>query len=45
MRTCIERRLQETVSGRAAEVVKMPAIVKRYYAAGVVAGAGNPSAL
>jgi UDP-GlcNAc:undecaprenyl-phosphate/decaprenyl-phosphate GlcNAc-1-phosphate transferase len=44
MRTCIERRLQETATVRPAEVVKMPAIVKHYYAAGVVAGAGNPTA-
>jgi hypothetical protein len=44
MRTCIERRLQETLSNPTTEVVKMPAIVKHYYAAGVVAGAVNSSA-
>ncbi len=33
MRTCIERRLQEAPARRPAEVVKMPPIVKRYYAA------------
>jgi len=45
MRACIERRLREAAIGPAAEVVKMPAIVKHYYAGGVVAGVGNPSAL
>jgi UDP-GlcNAc:undecaprenyl-phosphate/decaprenyl-phosphate GlcNAc-1-phosphate transferase len=35
MRTCIERRLHEAaVAGRPVEVVKMPPIVKRFYAAG-----------
>jgi hypothetical protein len=43
MRTCMERRLQEALSNPATEVVKMPAIVKRYYAAGVAAGAVNSS--
>jgi hypothetical protein len=43
MRTCIERRSQETVAPtvRPVEVVKMPTIVKRYYAASVAAGAGT----
>jgi UDP-GlcNAc:undecaprenyl-phosphate GlcNAc-1-phosphate transferase len=44
MKTCIERRLQEAVTGRKAEVVRMPAIVKRYYAASAAAvGVGNGS--
>ncbi len=43
MRTCMERRLQEALSNPATEVMKMPPIVKRYYA-GVVAGAVNSSA-
>jgi UDP-GlcNAc:undecaprenyl-phosphate/decaprenyl-phosphate GlcNAc-1-phosphate transferase len=33
MRTCMERRLLEAATGHPAEVVKMPVIVKRYYAA------------
>jgi UDP-GlcNAc:undecaprenyl-phosphate/decaprenyl-phosphate GlcNAc-1-phosphate transferase len=33
MRTCMERQRMEASTGRPAEVVKMPAIVKRYYAA------------
>jgi UDP-GlcNAc:undecaprenyl-phosphate GlcNAc-1-phosphate transferase len=42
MRTCIERRLMEATTGRPAEVVKMPAIVKRYYAtSAAAAGAGK----
>jgi UDP-GlcNAc:undecaprenyl-phosphate/decaprenyl-phosphate GlcNAc-1-phosphate transferase len=41
MRTCMERRLQEMRTGRQAEVVKMPTIVKRYYAATAAAGAGK----
>jgi UDP-GlcNAc:undecaprenyl-phosphate/decaprenyl-phosphate GlcNAc-1-phosphate transferase len=44
MRTCMERRLQEALSNPATEVVKMPAIVKRYYAAGAAVGAVNSSA-
>jgi UDP-GlcNAc:undecaprenyl-phosphate/decaprenyl-phosphate GlcNAc-1-phosphate transferase len=42
MRTCIERRRQEAINSRAAEVVRMPAIMKRYYAATAAAGAGKP---
>jgi hypothetical protein len=41
MRTCMERRLQETVTGQKAEVVKMPTIVKRYYAASAAAASGS----
>ncbi len=41
MRTCIERRALEAHTGQPAEVVKMPAIVKRYYAAAAVAAAGK----
>jgi UDP-GlcNAc:undecaprenyl-phosphate GlcNAc-1-phosphate transferase len=41
MRICIERQLMEAATGRAAEVVKMPPIVKRYYAATAAAGAGK----
>jgi UDP-GlcNAc:undecaprenyl-phosphate GlcNAc-1-phosphate transferase len=42
MKTCMERRLQEAVTGRKAEVVRMPAIVKRYYAgSAAVVGSGN----
>ena len=43
MRTCIERCSQETVApaARPVEVVKMPTIVKRYYAASATAGAGT----
>jgi UDP-GlcNAc:undecaprenyl-phosphate GlcNAc-1-phosphate transferase len=44
MRTCMERRLQEALSNPATEVLKMPAIVKRYYAAGAAVGAVNSSA-
>lgn len=40
MRTCIERRRHEAATGRPAEVVKMPRIVKRYYAA-AAASAGK----
>jgi hypothetical protein len=40
MRTCIERRSQEAPAPtvHAAEVLKMPPIVKRYYAASAAAG-------
>ncbi len=43
MRACIERRSQETVAPavRPVEVVKMPTIVKRYYAASAAAGVGT----
>jgi UDP-GlcNAc:undecaprenyl-phosphate GlcNAc-1-phosphate transferase len=42
MKTCIQRRLQEAV-GDHAEVVRMPAIVKRYYAPSVAAASvGSP---
>jgi UDP-GlcNAc:undecaprenyl-phosphate GlcNAc-1-phosphate transferase len=43
MRTCIERRFQETASaGGLAQVVRMPAIVKHYYAASAsAAGVAN----
>jgi UDP-GlcNAc:undecaprenyl-phosphate/decaprenyl-phosphate GlcNAc-1-phosphate transferase len=43
MRTCIEQRFQKAaVTVRPAEVVKMPRIVKRYYAASAAAaGSGN----
>jgi UDP-GlcNAc:undecaprenyl-phosphate GlcNAc-1-phosphate transferase len=41
MRTCIERRLQEASCPQSTEVVKMPPIVKRYYAATAAAGAGS----
>src|SRR5580658_4167364 len=44
MKACIERRLQEAVTGRKAEVVRMAPIVKRYYAASTAAvGVGNGS--
>src|SRR5579863_4693718 len=38
MTTCLERRRMEMATGRPAEVVKMPTIVKRYYAASAAAG-------
>jgi hypothetical protein len=40
MRTCMERRLHEAATGRPAEVIKMPPIVKRYYAASAAAAGG-----
>jgi UDP-GlcNAc:undecaprenyl-phosphate/decaprenyl-phosphate GlcNAc-1-phosphate transferase len=41
MRACIERRFEQAASVRPVEVVKMPPIVKRYYAASAAAaGAG-----
>ncbi|MGP0070399.1 MAG: MraY family glycosyltransferase [Bryobacteraceae bacterium] len=41
MTTCLERRRLEAATGRPAEVVKMPTIVKRYYAVSAAAGAGK----
>lgn len=41
MRASIERRPQEVAAKSPAEVVKMPPIVKHYYAAGAAAGAGK----
>jgi hypothetical protein len=41
MRACLERRLQEVATTRTAEVVKMPAIVKRYLAADAAVPAGT----
>jgi UDP-GlcNAc:undecaprenyl-phosphate GlcNAc-1-phosphate transferase len=44
MKTCLERRVQRVVAGRKAEVVRMPPLVKRYYAASAAAaGVGNSS--
>jgi len=44
MKMCIERRLQEVVTGRKADVVRMPPIVKRYYAASAAAAGVGQSA-
>jgi UDP-GlcNAc:undecaprenyl-phosphate GlcNAc-1-phosphate transferase len=43
MKTCMERRLhQEAPAGRKAEIVRIPTIVKRYYASSLAAvGVGN----
>src|SRR5580704_12603920 len=41
MKTCMERRLQEAVTRRKAEVVRMQPIVKRFYAASAAAGVGT----
>jgi hypothetical protein len=43
MKTCMERRLhQEAPAGSNTEIVRIPAIVKRYYASSLAAvGAGN----
>jgi UDP-GlcNAc:undecaprenyl-phosphate GlcNAc-1-phosphate transferase len=42
MRACMERRVQEVAASRPAEIVKIPPIVKRYYAASAAAaGAGS----
>ncbi len=43
MRTCLERRLLEDATGHPAEVVKLPPIVKRFYAANTAAPVGNPT--
>jgi UDP-GlcNAc:undecaprenyl-phosphate/decaprenyl-phosphate GlcNAc-1-phosphate transferase len=42
MRKCLNRRLQP-VKPQPVEVLRMPAIVKRYYAAAAAAGVGKPS--
>lgn len=41
MRASMTRRLQEPTTSRPAEVVKMPTVVKRYYAASAAAASGK----